>query len=136
MLREQFHRERTTLELATEHRGGLKSGAHAGAVLSGDLTLTRWVQIAWVSIGLASWRFRKAWVRQGRSLSELKYRAAWTWPWGPPFVVLTTLSLIISTYTSSARRVLFASDRALLRSSGMVLRHPPLLGRRLRIILH
>lgn len=52
-------------------------------------------QIAWVSIGLASWRFRKAWVRQGRSLSELKYRAAWTWPWGPPFVVLTTLSLII-----------------------------------------
>lgn len=44
-------------------------------------------QIAWVSIGLASWRFRKAWVRQGRSLDELKFRAAWTWPWGPYFVV-------------------------------------------------
>ncbi|EKM54159.1 uncharacterized protein PHACADRAFT_97068 [Phanerochaete carnosa HHB-10118-sp] len=52
-------------------------------------------QIAWVSIGLASWRFRTAWVRQGRPLSELKFRAAWTWPWGPPFVVITTFALII-----------------------------------------
>jgi len=24
---------------------------------------------------------------QGRPLSELKFRAEWTWPWGPPFVV-------------------------------------------------
>lgn len=45
------------------------------------------LQIAWLSIGLASWRFRKAWVRQGRKLDELKFRAAWTWPWGPLFVV-------------------------------------------------
>ncbi|GJE95838.1 amino acid permease [Phanerochaete sordida] len=52
-------------------------------------------QIAWVSIGLASWRFRSAWVRQGRPLSELKFRAAWTWHWGPPFVVITTSALII-----------------------------------------
>lgn len=44
-------------------------------------------QIAWVSIGLASWKFRRAWVRQGRPLSELKFRAGWTWPWGPYFVV-------------------------------------------------
>jgi len=44
-------------------------------------------QIAWFSIGLASWRFRKAWVKQGRSLNDLKFRAAWTWPWGPGFVV-------------------------------------------------
>jgi amino acid permease len=44
-------------------------------------------QIAWFSIGLASWRFRKAWKQQGRSLDDLKFRAAWTWPWGPPFVV-------------------------------------------------
>ncbi|PFH52077.1 hypothetical protein AMATHDRAFT_140970 [Amanita thiersii Skay4041] len=44
-------------------------------------------QIAWFSIGIASWRFRKAWVMQGRPLEELKFRAAWTWPWGPPFVV-------------------------------------------------
>jgi AAT family amino acid transporter len=46
-------------------------------------------QIAWFSIGLASWRFRKAWVQQGRPLSELKFRSAWTWPWGPGFVVST-----------------------------------------------
>lgn len=44
-------------------------------------------QIAWLSIGLSSWRFRKAWIQQGRSLEELKFRASWTWPWGPPFVV-------------------------------------------------
>jgi amino acid permease len=44
-------------------------------------------QIAWLSIGLSSWRFRQAWVRQGRPLDELKFRASWTWPWGPPFVV-------------------------------------------------
>lgn len=46
-------------------------------------------KIAWFSIGLASWRFRRAWVKQGRSLSEMKYRASWTWPWGPYFVVRT-----------------------------------------------
>lgn len=44
-------------------------------------------QIAWLSIGLASWRFRKAWVRQGHSPNDLKFRAAWTWPWAPLFVV-------------------------------------------------
>jgi hypothetical protein len=44
-------------------------------------------QIAWLSIGLSSWRFRQAWIRQGRPLDELKFRSSWTWPWGPPFVV-------------------------------------------------
>ena len=44
-------------------------------------------QIAWLSIGIASWRFRKAWVRQGRDVDEMKFRAVWTWGWGPPFVV-------------------------------------------------
>ncbi|PBK91604.1 hypothetical protein ARMGADRAFT_210660 [Armillaria gallica] len=52
-------------------------------------------QIAWLSIGLASWRFRKAWVHQGRSLDELKFRPAWTWPWGPPFVIITVTALIL-----------------------------------------
>ena len=44
-------------------------------------------QIAWLSIGLSSWRFRQAWIKQKRPLDELKFRASWTWPWGPPFVV-------------------------------------------------
>ncbi|KAJ7502860.1 amino acid permease-domain-containing protein [Mycena galericulata] len=43
-------------------------------------------QIAWLSIGLASWRFRKAWIRQGRSLDDLKFHTRWTWPYGPLFV--------------------------------------------------
>jgi len=45
------------------------------------------LKIAWLSIGLSSWRFRKAWVAQGRSMDEMKFKAGWTWPWGPPFVV-------------------------------------------------
>ncbi|KAH7097621.1 amino acid permease-domain-containing protein [Auriculariales sp. MPI-PUGE-AT-0066] len=53
-------------------------------------------QIAWLSIGLASWRFRHAWTLQGRSLDELKFQGArWTWGWGPPFVVFSVSSLII-----------------------------------------
>jgi len=52
-------------------------------------------QIAWFSIGIASWRFRQAWIRQGRPLEELKFRAAWTWPWGPPFVIISVAMLII-----------------------------------------
>ncbi|KAJ8521185.1 hypothetical protein ONZ45_g2094 [Pleurotus djamor] len=52
-------------------------------------------QIAWLSIGLASWRFRKAWLAQGRSLDELKFRASWTWPWGPIFVIVSVTALII-----------------------------------------
>ncbi|KAG2133812.1 amino acid permease-domain-containing protein [Suillus bovinus] len=52
-------------------------------------------QIAWLSIGLASWRFRKAWIRQGRSLDEMKFRASWTWPWGPYFVIIAVTSLIL-----------------------------------------
>lgn len=52
-------------------------------------------QIAWVSIGLSSWRFRKAWIRQGRTPEQLKFYASWTWPWGPPFVVVAVISLIL-----------------------------------------
>lgn len=52
------------------------------------------LQIAWLSIGLASWRFRKAWLVQNRSVDELKFYVRWTWPWGPYFVVcFTTVSL-------------------------------------------
>jgi len=52
-------------------------------------------QIAWLSIGLVSWRFRKAWVLQGRPLTELKFQAAWTWGWGPPFVIVTVTALLL-----------------------------------------
>lgn len=52
-------------------------------------------QIAWLSIGLSSWRFRKAWIAQGRPKEELKFTASWTWPWGPAFVVVAVSALII-----------------------------------------
>ncbi|KAL4074275.1 amino acid permease-domain-containing protein [Scleroderma citrinum] len=52
-------------------------------------------QIAWLSIGLASWRFRKAWILHGRSVEELKFYAGWTWPWGPYFVIVTVPCLIL-----------------------------------------
>ncbi|KAI6157445.1 amino acid permease-domain-containing protein [Pisolithus tinctorius] len=52
-------------------------------------------QIAWLSIGLASWRFRKAWLVQGRPIEELKFRVGWTWPWGPYFVIITVSALIL-----------------------------------------
>ncbi|KAF7321388.1 AA-permease domain-containing protein [Mycena kentingensis (nom. inval.)] len=52
-------------------------------------------QIAWFSIGLASWRFRAAWVRQGRSLRDLKFHISWTRVWAPPFVVFSVAFLII-----------------------------------------
>jgi len=52
-------------------------------------------QIAWLSIGLASWRFRRAWVLQGRSFDEMKFRAGWTWPWGPYFVVVSVTAIIL-----------------------------------------
>ena len=59
-------------------------------------------QIAWLSIGFASWRFRKAWIAQGRSVDELKFYVRWTWPWGPYFVVRgITLSFLT---THSVRR--------------------------------
>jgi AAT family amino acid transporter len=53
-------------------------------------------QLAWLSIGLASWRFRAAWDAQGRPREELVFRAGWTWGWGPPFVVIATAAIILS----------------------------------------
>ncbi|KAJ6602211.1 amino acid permease-domain-containing protein [Mycena sp. CBHHK59/15] len=67
-------------------------------------------QIAWLSIGLASWRFRKAWIRQGRSLSDLKFHTSWTWPYGPPFVVAAVAVLIIVQGWSSVIPVFSAVD--------------------------
>jgi len=52
-------------------------------------------QIAWLSIGLASLRFRKAWIAQNRSVDELKFYVRWTWPWGPYFVIISVAALII-----------------------------------------
>ncbi|THV06692.1 hypothetical protein K435DRAFT_644901 [Dendrothele bispora CBS 962.96] len=79
------------------------SGLCFGSSFIGSGELWGWLQnivgvsnqIAWLSIGLASWRFRRAWIAQGRSLDELKFRPAWTWPWGPYFVVISVTALIL-----------------------------------------
>jgi amino acid transporter, AAT family len=36
-------------------------------------------------------------MRQGRPLEEMKFRASWTWPWGPPFVVRLMTSFLCTT---------------------------------------
>ncbi|KAJ7209636.1 amino acid permease-domain-containing protein [Mycena pura] len=51
--------------------------------------------IAWLSIGLASWRFRKAWLHQGRTLSDLKFHTSWTWPYGPLFVAIMVIMFLL-----------------------------------------
>ncbi|KAI6026344.1 amino acid permease-domain-containing protein [Pisolithus microcarpus] len=45
-------------------------------------------QIAWLSIGLAS------------PIEELKFRVGWTWPWGPYFVIVAVLALILIDFVS------------------------------------
>jgi amino acid permease len=70
------------------------------------VTGLRKFQIAWLSIGLASWRFRKAWIRQGRSLDEMKFRASWTWPWGPYFVVRVLILLSTSSLTRATSQII------------------------------
>lgn len=52
-------------------------------------------QLAWLSIGLASWRFRRAWQQQGRALTELKFHSRWTRHWAPGFVIVAVCFLII-----------------------------------------
>lgn len=50
--------------------------------------------IAWVGIAVCHYRFRKAYVAQGRKLEDLKYRAKW-YPFGPIFALALTLFVIL-----------------------------------------
>jgi len=49
--------------------------------------------IAWLGIAVSHYRFRRAFIAQGRSLSELSYRAKW-FPFGP-LLALTLCVLVI-----------------------------------------
>lgn len=51
-------------------------------------------QIAWLCIGIASWRFRLAWKKQGRPISDLKYPNP-AGDWGAPVVVFSTSFIIL-----------------------------------------
>ena len=49
--------------------------------------------IAWVGIAVSHWRFRRAFIKQGHDLSELRYRAKW-FPFGPIFAFFMSIIII------------------------------------------
>jgi len=51
--------------------------------------------IFWIGIAISHYRFRKAYVAQGRSLEELPYRAKW-YPFGPIFAFIVCLIVILA----------------------------------------
>ena len=50
--------------------------------------------IIWLGIAICHYRFRKAWVAQGHSLSELKYKSSF-YPFGPIFAMITISFVIL-----------------------------------------
>ncbi|GMA70121.1 lysine-specific permease [Leuconostoc litchii] len=50
--------------------------------------------IAWVGIAVSHYRFRRAYVAQGKNLSDLKYKAKW-FPFGPLFALVVSIGVII-----------------------------------------
>ena len=53
--------------------------------------------IAWVGIAVSHYRFRRAFIAQGRDLSELPYKA-WLFPVGPILAfILASSSLLVKT---------------------------------------
>ncbi|WP_081462331.1 amino acid permease [Alicyclobacillus acidocaldarius] len=55
--------------------------------------------LAWLGIAVSHYRFRKAYVAQGRSLDDLAYRAKW-YPFGPLFAAALCAVVIIGQDTS------------------------------------
>lgn len=50
--------------------------------------------ITWLGISICHYRFRKAYIVQGRDLNELKYRAKW-YPFGPLFAFILCAIVIL-----------------------------------------
>ncbi|MBB3852121.1 amino acid permease [Parageobacillus caldoxylosilyticus] len=50
--------------------------------------------IAWLGIAISHYRFRKAYVAQGKSLDDLPYKAKW-FPFGPVFAFVLCLVVIL-----------------------------------------
>jgi len=50
--------------------------------------------LAWLGIAISHYRFRKAYVSQGRDLSQLAYKAKW-YPFGPVFAIVLCAVVII-----------------------------------------
>ncbi|TCW35778.1 lysine:proton symporter (AAT family) [Laceyella sacchari] len=84
--------------LATALIGGLAFLAS----LVGEGTIYIWLLnasgmtgfIAWLGIAISHYRFRRAYVRQGRDLADLPYKAKW-FPFGPLFAFTLCLIVIV-----------------------------------------
>jgi lysine-specific permease len=50
--------------------------------------------LVWLGIAISHYRFRKAYVAQGRDLKQLAYRAKW-YPFGPIFAFVLCATVII-----------------------------------------
>ncbi|WP_139796304.1 amino acid permease [Sporomusa malonica] len=50
--------------------------------------------IVWLGIAISHYRFRRAFIKQGRDLNELKYRAKW-FPFGPLFALALCFIVIV-----------------------------------------
>ncbi|PEP56408.1 amino acid permease [Bacillus pseudomycoides] len=50
--------------------------------------------LTWIGIAICHYRFRKAYVAQGRSLNELTFKAKW-YPFGPLFTLVLCIIVII-----------------------------------------
>lgn len=70
--------------------------------LFGDKVIYTWLVnasaltgiIAWMGIALCHYRFRKAYIAQGRRLEELNFKAKW-YPFGPIFAIVLCSSIIL-----------------------------------------
>ncbi|MGN1294198.1 amino acid permease [Weissella soli] len=56
--------------------------------------------IAWIGIAVSHYRFRRAWIKQGHSVSELRYHAKW-FPFGPILALILSFVVVIGQDTSS-----------------------------------
>lgn len=56
-------------------------------------------QLAWLCIGVASYRFRLAWKKQGRTAAELRYPNPLGIYGGPVIVVVTTFIILVQGWT-------------------------------------
>ncbi|GMA63636.1 hypothetical protein GCM10025859_40760 [Alicyclobacillus fastidiosus] len=50
--------------------------------------------IAWLGISVSHYRFRRAYIKQGRDVKDLAYRAKW-YPFGPIFAIVLCLVIVI-----------------------------------------
>ncbi|EOD45355.1 putative amino acid permease protein [Neofusicoccum parvum UCRNP2] len=70
-------------------------GTKAGKVFSYLVTISGAATfIAWAAIGVMHLRFRRAWVRQGRSVDDLPFRALW-YPGGAVFVAAINVFFVL-----------------------------------------